>query len=187
MKMIRRTEDEMVLQEGAASGIVVGVVFVLAGMGAGIFLHPVWIGVGLGAVGVAIGLFSSSITVVANRRSGELVHLRTRLVGKKSATYAIGDVFRIETRKEWRVENTASSQGQQTPTIVAQSVIVFKNGSEVALDHQKSSSTTTLGAVALVSGQGNETAMAAQVAEFLGVPFLEIAPPGMGGGVNLQF
>jgi hypothetical protein len=73
--------------------------------------------------------------------------------------------------------------------LVAQSVIVFKTGKELPLDHQKTSSSTSVGGVTFQSGQAKESALANQVAEFLGVPFFEIAPPplvGM-GGVNIQF
>ena len=68
------------------------------------------------------------------------------------------------------------------PTIV----IVFKDGREVALDHQKTSSSLSTGGVVLMSGQGAEVAIANRVANFLGVPFQEIAPPNMGMGV-IQF
>jgi hypothetical protein len=76
--------------------------------------------------------------------------------------------------------------------LVAQSVIVFKSGKELALDHQKNSSSMQIGGAVLMSGQGSETAMANRVATFLGVPFQEIMPPnmmgmgGMGGGLNIQ-
>jgi hypothetical protein len=73
----------------------------------------------------------------------------------------------------------------QQPVLVAQSVIVFKDGREVPLDHQKTSSTTTIGSAVLMGGQGAETAIAAQVAKFLNVPFLEIMPPNMSAGINI--
>jgi hypothetical protein len=41
--------------------------------------------------------------------------------------------------------------------------------------------------VTLMGGQGAETAIAAQVAQFLNVPFQEIAPPNMGGMGTIQF
>jgi hypothetical protein len=69
--------------------------------------------------------------------------------------------------------------------LVAQSVIVFRDGREIPLDHQKTSSLTTVGSVVLMGGQGAETAIAAQVAKFLNVPFQEIAPPNMGMNIQL--
>lgn len=195
MKIITNSADELVLKEGSASGIVVGVVFAVAGVLAGIFLrertpYAIWIGLALVVVGVAVVLFSSSITVSANRRTGQLVYEKKRLLGGKTTTYAIADVFRIETRKQWRVDNTPQ-QGNQNqmpqPMLVAQSVIVFKSGGELALDHQKTSSSTSVGGIVMMGGQGAETAIAAQVAKFLGVPFQEIMPPNMSSGVNIQF
>jgi len=194
MKIVSQSPDELVLTEDSASGIVVGAVFVVAGALAGIFLREqasfvIWIALAMALIGVGIVLFASSITVSANRKSGQLVYEKKRLAGGKTTTYAIADIFRIETRKQWRVDNTPQ-QGNQPmpqPKLVAQSVIVFKSGSELALDHEKTSSTTSVGSMVITGGQGAESAIAAQVAQFLGVPFQEIMPPNMGSGVNIQF
>src|SRR5208283_5298435 len=87
------------------------------------------------------------ITVNASKATGQLRYRKKRLVGAQDTTYAIADIFRIETRKQWRMQNDPSSAGQgqqmRQPVLVAQSVIVFKDGREVALDHQKTSSTTS--------------------------------------------
>ncbi len=196
MKIVGQSADELVLQEGSASGIVAGAVFAVAGVLVGVFLrqsipYAIWIALAVVALGAAIILFSSSITVTANRTNGQLLYEKKRLVGGKTTDYAIADIFRIETRKQWRMDNAAppANQGDpiQQPQLVAQSVIVFKSGSELALDHQKTSSTTTIGSAVLMGGQGAETAIAAQVAKFLGVPFQEIAPPNMSSGMNIQF
>jgi Tfp pilus assembly PilM family ATPase len=195
MKIISQSSDELVLKEGSASGMVVGVVFAVAGVLAGYFLRQsnplvIWIALALVLIGCAVILFSSSITVIANKASGQVFYQKKRLVGGQNSTYAIGDIFRIETRKQWRVENTPppGNQGASMPqpVLVAQSVIVFKDGRELPLDHQKTSSRTSVGSVVLMGGQGAETAIAAQVAKFLSVPFQEIAPPTMGMGMNIQ-
>ena len=68
--------------------------------------------------------------------------------------------------------------------LVAQSVVVFKEGQELPLDHPKQSSSMSVGPTVLMSGQGKEVAIATQVANFLGVPFQEIAPPNSGMGIN---
>jgi hypothetical protein len=196
MKIASQSSDELILQEGSTSGIVVGVVLAVAGVLAGIFLRQtapfvIWIALALVVIGIAVVLFASSITVSANRRNGQMVYEKKRLVGTQTKSYAIADVFRIETRKQWRVDNTPQSGNQAgtmpQPKLVAQSVIVFKNGSELPLDHEKTSSTTTVGSMVLMGGQGAETAIAAQVAQFLNVPFQEIMPPNMSSGVNIQF
>jgi hypothetical protein len=195
MKITIQTADELELQEGGTAGIVVGVAFVIAGVVAGYFARNAeafvtWIALGLGVVGIIAILFSSSITVNASKSSGQIRYQKKRLVGAQNTTYAIADVFRIETRRQWQMQNTADSanQGVQTqePVLVAQSVIVLKDGREVALDHQKTSSRTTVGSAVLMSGQGAESAVAAQVAKFLSVPFEEIGPANMGMGINIM-
>jgi len=195
MKIVTRSSDELVLKEGGAGGILVGIVFVVAGVLAGIFLRQsnpivVWIALAAALIGIATILFSSSITVVVNKTSGRVAYQKQRLAGTKNSTYAIADIFRIETRKQWHVENTPPSGDENAspphPILVAHSVIVFKNGCELALDHQKTSSTTSVGSVVLMEAQGAESAIAAEVAQFLNVPFEETAPPNMGLGINIQ-
>jgi hypothetical protein len=201
MKIVTQSTDEMVLHEGSLQGIVIGALCVIAGVLAAYFLHAtkpiaVWIGLGAVVLGVGVICFASSITVGATKSKDQLVYEKKRLVGAKSDTYKISDVLRIETRKQWRMEGGSGPQNRETanppqPVLVAQSVIVFKSGKELPLDHQKNSSSMNVGGAVLMSGQGSETAMANRVATFLGVPFQEIMPPnmmgmGMGGGLNIS-
>lgn len=200
MKITSQSPNELMLQEGSATGIVVGIVFVIGGALAAILRHStiplaLWLGLAGIVVGALVICLSSSITVNANKSNGQLSYQKKRLIGTQSSSYAIADVLRIETRKQWQVQNTQPAGNNNVPTpqqvLVAQSVIVFKNGKELALDHQKTSSSTTIGSAVLMSGQGRETAIANQVASFLGVPFQEIMPPamgiGLGGGGVIQF
>jgi hypothetical protein len=192
MKIISQSPDQLVLQEGSASGIAIGVVFVIAGALGGYFLHhsspiAIWIALAVVVLGLAVILFSASITVDANKATGRIAYRKKRLIGGQDSTYAIADVLRIETRKQWRVENSPPTGNQNVsipqPVLVWQSVVVFKDGRELPLDHQKTSSTTTIGPAVLMGGQGAEVAIATQVANFLSVPFQEIAPPNIGMGV----
>jgi hypothetical protein len=203
MKIISQTDNELVLKEGSTSGITVGVAFVLAGIGLAVSRHTsaasaaasssssvwIWIALALGVIGVVVILLSSSITVGINKTGGQLSYQKKRLIGGSSATYAIADVFRIETRKQWQMQNNPPNQNQgvrtQQPVLIAQSVIVFRNGQEVPLDHQKTSSTMSAGGAVLMSGQGAESAIANKVATFMGVPFQEIAQPNMGLNINI--
>jgi hypothetical protein len=174
---------------------------VIAGVLGAYFLHSskpmaLWIGLAAVALGVGVICFASSITVGATKSRDQLVYEKKRIVGAKTDTYKISDVLRIETRKQWRIQGAGGPPNRDTanppqPVLVAQSVIVFKSGKELPLDHQKNSSSTQIGSAVLMSGQGSETAMANRVATFLGVPFQEIMPPnmmgmGMSGGLNIQ-
>jgi hypothetical protein len=196
MKITTLSADELELKEGGAAGVVVGATLMAAGVAAGIFLRQtspfaIWIALGLAVAGILVILFSSSITLNASKRTGQLRYQKKRIVGTKDLSYSINDVFRIETRKEWRMQDApggaSENQGRpaQQPVLVAQSVIIFKNGQELALSHEKTSSTMSVGSAVMMSGQGAQSAMAAQVAQFLNVPFQEIAPPNMGMGINI--
>jgi hypothetical protein len=193
MKIISQSANELVLQEGGAMGIALGVVFVIAGVFGGYRFHAaspiaIWIALAVIVVGVTVILLSSSITVSANKASGQLSYRKKRLIGGQDSAYAIADVFRIETRRQWQMENRAPSGNQgepiPQPMLVSQSVIVFRDGRELPLDHQKTASTTSVGSVVLMGGQGAEAAIANRMAEFLNVPFQEIAPPNMGIGIG---
>ncbi len=192
MKITSQSADQLVLQEGSASGIAIGGVFVVAGAVGGYFLHhsspiAIWIGLAVVLLGLAVVLFSASITVAADKATGRISYQKKRLIGGQNSTYAIADVLRIETRKQWRVQNSPPAGNQDVsipqPVLVWQLVVVFKDGRELPLDHQKTSSTTTIGPAVLMGGQGAEVAIATQVANFLSVPFQEIAPPNIGMGV----
>jgi hypothetical protein len=194
MKIISQSTDELVLKDGSASGITVGAVLVVAGVLVGYFLRAssplvIWIALAIVVIGIATILFSSSITVVVNKGTGKLFYQKKRMVGWSDTTYAIADILRIETRRQWRTQNTAPAGDSNVATpqevLVAQSVIVFKDGREVPLDHQKTSSSTSVGSVVLMGGQGAEVALALKVANFMGVPFQELSPPNMGMGINI--
>lgn len=193
MKIANQTDSAMLLKEGGASGILFSIVFMLVGLGVGYSQHfsispALWVAVAFFVVGLVMLLLASSITVKINKTDGQLAYQTQRLVGSKSTTFAIADVLRIETRKQWRMENVSSgNRGASMPrqVLMMQSVIVFKNGQELPLDHQKSSSSMSIGPAVLMGGSGAEVAIAKQVADFMGVPFQEIAPPNSGTGVHI--
>jgi hypothetical protein len=190
MKIVSQTSDELVLTEGSASRVILGIVISIVGIGIGIFSHAsspaaIWIAIGLFIIGLAVMLFSSSISVDINKTGGQLIYKKKSLIKGKTMAYAIADILRIETRKEWRMESSnAGNRGVSMPrqVLVSQSIIVLKDGVELPIDHQKSSSGMS---TVLMSGQGKEVAIADQVANFLGVPFQEIAPPAGGMGINI--
>jgi hypothetical protein len=201
MKITNQTADALALKEGDATGVMMGIVLVLVGVGLGVYTRfvvgtPLWFALGLFVVGLVVVFMSSSITVDINKTSGQIVYQTKRIIGGKSATFAIGDVLRVETRKSWRTEssNTGGNRGISVPreVLFSQSVIVFKDGQELALDRAKSSSSgMSIGPGVMMSGSGKEVAIANQVATFMGVPFQEVAPPNgpmsinIGGG-NIQ-
>lgn len=196
MKIINQTEDEMVLKEGGQiTGLIGGGVFTVAGvylaatiLSGGsvgwVILSPLFsIGVGLAWI-----LLGSSTIVSMYKSRGIIRYDKKRLIGIKSAEYNISDAMRVELRKQWQTEQVPSTQGSTQKTrevLVSQTVIMFKTGTELLLGKQKSSG-GTMGTVAvLMGGQGKELVLATQIADFLGVPFQEIAPPQRGPSIDL--
>jgi hypothetical protein len=199
MKIINQTENELVLKDGSASNIVFGIVFLLIGLAIGYSGYnsgskAVWVGVALFVIGLLIALLSSTIGIDFNKASGQFTYRKKNLIGGKTTTYNFTDVFRVETRKQWQTENTSRGAGNTRismprEVLVSQSVIVFKDGRELPVDHQKKNSQGMSGIIGsasvLMGGQSKEISIANQVATFLGVPFQEVAPPPGGIGINI--
>ena len=194
MKIMSQSSDELVLKEGGASGMVFGMMFAIIGALVGYFArasspYAIWIGLGFAIVGLVAIFMSSSITVDIQKSAGQLAYQKKRLIGGSSASYAITDVLRIETRKQWKVERAGASNEERMSmsrqVLVSQSVVVFKDGKELPLDHQKQSSSMGIGSAVLIGGERTEVALANQIANFLGVPFQEIASPNGGIGINI--
>ncbi len=185
----------MSLRDGNIGGLVVGIVAIVASLGGGGYyyfshgwMNALWIAVAFLAIGLFSLLGTAATSVIINKPNNKIDYQRKRLIGGSRATYAVSDVLRIETRKQWRMESAAagSNNSQTQQVLISQSVIVFKNGSEVPLDNQNGGASVGVGGV-MMSGSGKETAIAAQVASFISVPFQEVMPPnmGMGGGINI--
>ncbi len=159
MKVIRQTGDQMVLKDGNAASVIIGILLIVAGGGAFYYVRSssgivgILVAAGLLVAGVLLSLLSTSITVTLDKARGQIGYEKKRLTGLRSATYAVADVLRIETRKEWHVQNsTVNGRSIPQQTLVAQSVIIFKDGQQLPLDHIKNGSTSVNGI--LMSGQG---------------------------------
>lgn len=190
MKIISQSTDELVLKEGDASGIVFGIIAAVIGAVVAVRVSPqtlvtLLIGIGFVIVGLGMVFWASSISVDVNKTNGQLSYKKKRLIGGSSATYAIADILRVETRREWRMEGGGGQRSMPHQVLVSQSVIVFKDGQELPLDHQKGESSMSIGPAVLMGGQGKEMAIANQVATFMGVPFQEISPGHPGVNINL--
>jgi hypothetical protein len=194
MKIINQTGDEMVLKDGGVGRLIFGIIAILASLGAGGYAYftygwsnEIWIAVVVLVIGLFMVFGTATILVDINKPNNQIGYQKKRLIGGSQAVYAIGDVLRIETRKQWKTETTGTNNNRQTrQVLVSQSVIVFKDGTELPLDSGSGGASVGVGGV-MMSGSGKEVAIATQVAGFMGVPFQEIAPPnmGMGGGINI--
>ena len=190
MKIINQTADEMVLKDSDIGRLIFGIVAVCGSPSIGGYVYfthgwsnGLWVAVIFFVTGIFTLFGSATITVDINKSNNQIGYQKKRLIGGSQAAYAISDVLRIETRKQWTGTN---NNRQARQVLVSQSVIVFKNGTELPLDNGGGGSSVGMGGV-MMSGSGREVAIATQVASFMGVPFQEIAPPnvGMGGGVNV--
>jgi hypothetical protein len=98
MKIINQSTDELVLKEGSATGIAIGVVLVAAGGFGGYQFHAsspyaIWIALAVVVIGLAAILFSSSITVNANKTSGQILYQKKQLIGAKDSTFSFAPII----------------------------------------------------------------------------------------------
>jgi hypothetical protein len=191
MKIIKQTEEELFLKDGGISGIIGGIIFICFGFYLGYTLKifsssqysNIWFPLILILVGLILLFTSSSINIAIEKQSGKIIYNIKRLIGSKSQESDIANVVRVELRKEWKITtNSSSKQGLSIPqrVLMSQSIIIFKDGSELAIDHKKKSSESIVGGVSVLGGQGREKLIANKIAEFLGVPFQEITPSTLG-------
>jgi len=176
MNVTRLSEDELELRDrspilviiGGAGLIVAGLFFeavvYLAGSAqqgddAVLFRIFFWLGLTAILTGILLLLLHRTLIVNANSSSGRLRCQWVRAFGSRSKTYLAADVGRIEKRKIFS-SNPDFTSGDWSILFV----IVFKDGKDLWL------STTNQ-----PSRYSQQTAMAIQLAEFLNVPFLDLA------------
>jgi hypothetical protein len=188
MKITTHSEEELELTDGSM-GSTVGILIFVLGLfpylvfalaeprppqpGDSQYAVPALIGMGLlvNSIGIAVILFSYTIVVNTNKTSGQIRYQWKRMANPFSETYAAADVLRIEKRKRLR------SSPHSARIWLYQFVIVFKDGKERTLNHWHSCSIQGAGGSMVVRGREEpETAVAAQFATFLNVPFHEVTP-----------
>jgi hypothetical protein len=191
MKIINQTSDQMVLKDSNYWGAFVAVVVILFGLFfsfSGFATNPsspiitgviLWI-IALAVAFIAIFL-SPSYMFSINKSNGTILFHLKRIILSKTQTYQISDIARIELRKAYK--NT--SKGTQ---VITQSVIIFKDNTEIPLEGKKAES--ALGAFGVVVGgnsakQKKELSISEQVATFIGVPFQELSPDNNSSGIGL--
>lgn len=187
MKIINQTTEEMVLKEGSQiSNIISGLFFILAGsyftytiFSSGTVEWVILVPIIFALSGLLWLLLSAVVTISIQKTPGSIRYEKKRLTGTTVNTYNISDIVRVELRKQWQTERDTSARENTTATrqvLVSQTVVVFKDGAELPFGRTKSSSGMSGGFSVLMGGQGKEMAFANQVAQFLSVPFQEIAP-----------
>jgi hypothetical protein len=203
MKITNQTTDEMSLKSGNTTQRIIGFFVALFGLSLaylpfghiGVWSSPLapaivfLAGVLLFIAGLLTVLFSASILVTIIKSNNQIIYQKKEVVGTKQTTYTISNVLRIEIRKRW----DRSTQRGIKYRLAFQSVIVFKDGSELLIDNVNNGSGVPLGVPGIfASGQADEENIANQIATFIRVPFQEIDPPskdespgGNFGGVQL--
>ena len=176
MKILSQTPDEMVLQDFELSRVVMGSICLVVSLILIIvffpktgYALPFLFVPGMLLLFTGMLIFSSAIiTVTLDKRQGQILFRKKSLTGLKTASYAIGDVDRVELRKQ-----------TERQSIATQAVLIFKDGFELPLENLKSKQNgNSSGNRILMSTQVDqgEKSIDSAVAVFLGVPLQEVAP-----------
>jgi hypothetical protein len=178
MNVTRLSEDELELRDRSPIlVIIVGAGFFVAGLffealvylagsaqqggDAVLFRIFFWLGLTAILIGILLLLYDRTLILNANRSSGRLRCQWVRVFGSRSKTYLFADVGRIEKRKIYSNDPDPDTMSDAWCFIY---VIVFRHGKDL-----------WLGGTIQPSRFSQETATAVQLAEFLNVPFLNLA------------
>jgi hypothetical protein len=207
MKIISQDSNQMALKDGnIAGGVFIGIIMVgVSGYWAYYLLTApgqqtqiAWIAGIIALVGLIVIFATSSISVTIDKSQGRIAFNKKRIIGGTAQAQNIADAVRIELRRG-SYETTNSNQqgfsmngGRQV--MESQTVILFKDGTEMPLENMKkrSGGSGIIGVGVMMAGEGKERLISQQVATFIGVPFEEMgsgAPQinigGTGGGISL--
>ena len=196
MKIIKQTTDELVTKDSGGS-YVFGVLFLLIGIG-GIYLYfkngqPALVAIIVPAVFTIAAIFmilKKTTTIVdINKTTGKISFNRNSLIGSQSSEYDIANAQSIELRESSYTTTNTMNQPQgisfgnnynTNRVLTHQTVLLMKDGTELPLESIKSSNNSSFSVMGvqtgvLMGGRGQMFAQSNAVAQFIGVPFNDIA------------
>lgn len=189
MKVENQTNESMVVKDGNLASIFLGLGLFLAG---GAVSYHIYFSEGLSKtllvssvmsiLGVWVMFSASAIIIILDKTKGKIFYEKKYLANSVHSEYDMAYVLRVETRKQWRSESVTAAGGNRTTrsSLMVQSVLILKDNRVVPMGNAKSSGMSVSGI--LMGGQDKEVAVSRKVADFLGVPFEEVAPPSIGIG-----
>ena len=215
MKIISQTADEMVLKDtGGFADFILNIILFSIFVGVGgffvyayFFLLPVpgfpkdSVSIILGSILIVAGswsfIFTKHNSVFVDKARNKIFLSKKSLVRKILNEYNISDVAKVELRKTWR-QQYGSPYGNQNQGLnfTSQSnqvlnvglFLILKDASESLLFSTIRTLTNGInvnGVIIPVGVQNKESLVAKQFADFLNVPFQEVAPPSIGMGIGV--
>ena len=175
MKIIEQNEQHLIIKDGMTNSLLFGLLFIIVGVfvlyksaGRAVLLF-------VGACFVLVGLFmffaATSYTVEIG--GSQILYKKKRLLGTQIRSYNSADAVRVETKQRISYSSGSPRAGSNfsvpTPQLSYQSVLVFKDGQELALDNIHNA-TSWMGGM-LMSVPNKEFVAAHAVADYLHVPF----------------
>ena len=194
MEITSQDSNQMALKDGNIAGGVLGGIVLVAVSGywayyllttPGQQTKITWIPGIIALVGLIMIFTVSSISVMIDKSQGQIMFQRKRLAGTKTQTQNISDAVCVELRRGSYRQAGPNQQGFSVnggqQVMQSQTVIIFKDGTEMPLENAKNRRVGNglIGVGVMMAGEGKELSISQQVAIFICVPFEEM---GSGGG-----
>jgi hypothetical protein len=184
VKIVTSDQNQLVATDKATSGLIIGFILVLLGIGiavaffAGKSLGGL-IGLALIAFGVLAIVSHKARTLTIDKGAGSMTLNVKSIFGSKDYPYATADALKIQlvqsVSQEYVGGGGPGMAGREQTEEKTQLLLVLKNGTTIDLaDAQRNMS--SFGIFGKVPNQG----VGQQIATFLGVPFETAGPPTLG-------
>lgn len=190
MKILEESDRKIVLKDSNWGGLIFGAVITLGSLYFAYQSNPfalefdiktlIFPGIFL-FVGLLLLLTSNITTITLDKSANKIDFNKKGILGARNKNYPLNQIIKVDMREQIVISrSTNSNQGFNpgTPQLQFQTVLVFKDGTEIPLDHLKSPSTSNIGGVTIMGGVGTEQVIGQKIATFLGVPFQKISPMG---------
>lgn len=183
MKILSRSDSQLVLSENGTAGKVFGVILLVAGiiLEVAVASLPWWGGVILIAIGLIMLLTSTTTIITANKDIKKVNINQKSIIKSWNNDYDFDNILKIQlmTQYHQEMETTSNSDGQKQTRPVMKTYrslsMITKDGQQVSLANSSSSQTTVnsinIGTIYVpFVGEGQA------LADMVGVQFEQITP-----------
>jgi len=174
MKITKKTEGQMVLEDKPLWVYGVGAIFVIIGVipivNPSLYAEkmPLLMALIFIALGLAAIVLVQMVTMTIDKGSNKLSIKRQNLLGTKDENYELGQIKSLLLRHSVYLGSSSSRHHHRTLHNALQLVFVLDGGNEILISHSDKSNTSGL----LVVGRSpDENEIGKEISDFLKVPF----------------
>lgn len=170
LHIVKQDQETLILQDNNYIANLVGVIFIITGLFI-IFKPSVFINnppTIFGIISSALGLFGILVakitTITINKTLSKVIFNWKSIIKKDTKEYALNLIKELELRPTYDSNNDGGRSFH--------SFFIFQDGNEVALDPYGTTTSRFMNA-----RPNTEISLNTQIANFMGIPFVELRPP----------